>query len=97
MAVLYTYGEYVVLSPSQFNSYSSIQYAPGDTTSTVELGLASAGSVNFSSRLKSRSAIVDGSTGNDNLTLGGGNDTVWGNAGNDSVYGGAGDDSLIGD
>lgn len=97
MAVLYTYGEYVVLSPSQFNSYSGIQYAPGDTTSTVELGLASAGSVNFSSRLGSRSAIVDGSTGNDNLTLGGGNDTVWANAGNDSVYGGAGDDSLIGD
>lgn len=97
MSVLYTYGEYIVLTPSQFSGYSTIQYAPGDATSVVELGLASAGSVNFSSRLGSRSASVDGSTGNDNLTLGGGNDTVWGNAGNDAIYGGSGDDGLIGD
>lgn len=97
MSTLYTYGEYVVLSPSEFNGYSAIQYAPGDTTSTVELGLSSSGSVNFSSRLGSRSAMVDGATGNDNLTLGGGNDSVWANAGNDTVYGGSGDDFLVGD
>lgn len=95
--VLYTYGDFVVLAPGEFLAYTQIQYAPGDTTSTVELCLSIAGTIDFSSRLGMVPVEFVGSTGSDNVTLGGGDDSVWADAGDDTVYGGGGDDFLMGD
>ncbi|QYZ71353.1 calcium-binding protein [Neotabrizicola shimadae] len=95
--VLYTYGEFVVLTPGEFLAYTQIQYAPGDTTTTVQLGLSIAGTIDFSSRLGMVPVELVGSTGSDNVTLGGGDDSVWADAGDDTVYGGDGNDSFMGD
>lgn len=97
MATLYTYGDYIVLSPAQFGTYSSIRYSPTEPGLSVALGLLSSGTVNFSTRLGTVSAVIDGWTGHDNITSGGGSDTLWGNSGNDTLAGGLGHDFLFGD
>ncbi len=71
--------------------------SPGDPVSAVTLGFSAAGSVDFTSRLGSRSAEIDGSLGSDTITAGAGHDTLWGNAGNDVLTGGLGDDDIYGD
>ena len=97
MTVLYTNGNFTDLSPAAFNTYATIQVSPTDATSAVLLGLSSAGTINFSPKVGLRSAEVDGSLGNDNITTGAGEDSLWGNAGNDTLSGGAGNDLLVGD
>ncbi|MBC7478391.1 MAG: hypothetical protein H7317_09910, partial [Pseudorhodobacter sp.] len=97
MTTLYTNGDYTAKSPTTFNSYSLIRYSVDQPDRSVELGLTSSGSVNFSTRLGTVSALVDCYTGNDNIVTGSGNDTVWGNSGSDTLTGGLGNDVLIGD
>ena len=97
MTTLYTNGDFVTLTPTQFNSYSLIQYSAANPTISVLLGFTVSGAVNFSSKLGTVSAEVDGWTGNDNITAGSGNDSLWGNAGSDVLSGGLGNDILIGD
>ena len=43
-----------------------------------------------------RNTTIDGSAGNDELTLSGGDDSITGGTGNDTVSAGAGDDSIVG-
>lgn len=97
MPTLYTNGAYTALSLAQFNSYSLIRYSAENDTSSVSLGLTTSGAIDFSSKLGTVSALIEGWTGNDNIVLGAGNDTVWGNSGDDTLTGGAGNDVLIGD
>lgn len=97
LAVLYTNGDYTALTASEFNGYSTIRYSATEPTRLVELGMITSGTINFSAKLGSVAALVDGFTGNDNITMGSGADTVWGNSGNDTLAGGLGDDVLIGD
>ena len=97
MATLYTYGDYITLTPAEFAAYSLIRYSAENPTGDVLLGLTASGTINFAGRLGSVSALVDGWTGNDNISTGSGNDALWGNSGNDTLYGGAGNDLLVGD
>lgn len=97
MAVLYTYDNFVTLTPAQFASYSQIMKYPGDLYGSVSLGLTASGTIDFTTRLGERSAYLEGATGVDKLTLGAGDDTVWGNAGADVLSGSDGDDLLFGD
>ena len=97
MAILYTFGTFVSLTPAQFNSYSQIRYSAANLTAPVLLGLGQSGVVNFAAKLGSVSAEVDAAVGADNITTGSGADTVFGNAGDDKIYGGAGHDLLFGD
>lgn len=97
MTTLYTNGEYTALTLSQLNSYSLIRYSMSDLSQAVELGMTTSGTLNLSTRLGSVSALLDGWTGADYLTMGAGNDTVWGNSGSDTLSGALGNDILIGD
>lgn len=97
MATLYTNGDYIALTPAEFAAYSLIRYSAAEPARELMLGLTVSGTINFASRLGSVSAVIDGWTGNDNITSGSGNDALWGNSGNDSLWGMAGDDLLVGD
>lgn len=94
---MYTNGDFVTLTPTQFNSYSAIRYSADFPGEPVFLGFASSGTVDFSTKLGSVSAEIDGYLGADRITAGSGEDSLWGNAGNDTLFGNAGDDLLIGD
>ena len=63
-----------------------IEAEPGDTRTAVDLTLASAGEVDFSTRLVGPARIT-GSNGDDTITGGSGLDTIWGGSGNDALYG----------
>ena len=97
MATLYTNGDFVALTPTQFDSYSLIRYSVDQPMLAVFMEFSASGTVNFSTKLGSVSAVVDGWTGADNIITGSGNDTLWGNSGNDTLSGGAGNDFLVGD
>ena len=97
MATLYTNGDFIALTPTEFNSYSLIRYTVDQPDAPVLLGLTVSGTVDFSARLGAVAGEIYGWTGADKITSGSGNDTLWGDAGNDSLYGGAGDDLLVGD
>ena len=97
MTILNTHGDFITLRPSEFNSYDTIRYSTNDQTSSVLLGVSRAVIVDFSLKLGSVSAEIDGSRGSDGIAGGSGMDSLWGKGGSDSLYGNAGDDLLVGD
>lgn len=84
-------------TPTQLNAYTTIQYAPGNTTTSADIWFSASGTVNFLSKVGSQPLWVMGFTGTDAITGGNGADTLLGARGSDALYGGNGDDVLIGD
>ena len=53
MTTLYTNGDFITLSPTQLNSYSSIRYSVDEPWQSVAIGFTASGTVDFSADRKS--------------------------------------------
>ena len=99
MPTLYTnsLGGFARLTPNVLNTYTTIQYAPGDLTTEVEIYFLASGAVDFTTKVGSAPLYVEGFGGADSITGGTGPDTLVGLGGHDVLTGGLGDDYLAGD
>ena len=95
--ILSTNGLAVAATPTQFASFTTIGYLRSLPENAIELRLASAGAIDFSSRVGSRWMTVVGSSGDDDIVTGSGNDHIYGRGGNDTLLGGIGDDHVHGE
>ncbi|WP_148043106.1 calcium-binding protein [Methylocystis hirsuta] len=83
-------------TPQALQALTTIAYAPNNLTAGVSLDLLAPGTVNLTTQLFGRSAIIQGTDGGDGITTSNGADTLNGGAGNDVLNGGAGADTMNG-
>jgi Ca2+-binding RTX toxin-like protein len=83
-------------TPQALQALTTIAYAPNNLTAGVSLSLLAPGTVNLTTQLFGRSAIIQGTDGGDGITTSNGADTLNGGAGNDTLNGGAGADTMNG-